>query len=131
MLQKTPLLYGFLNLLPSELSPGWIGIIIWNSGYFFQFIHSSVLMLTHTQYICHVRNTPCHSTWRRQNSIVLITKFSDRLVSCPVSSIFWNFVANLNESIMYEASVITKPTRRTMKRTWFFCPIQFPNAGQW
>lgn len=130
MLLNSPLSYGFLNLISFEFSPvnhalyeKWgkrlylfiisllhisflpnscLWIVSWNSGYLFQFTHSSVLMLKHTQYKCHIKNTTwqatsrwinesihtqgeeflaiiftCHSTWILEKSIVLMTKFPE------------------------------------------------------
>lgn len=90
---QIPLSYGFLNLVTVTASPGWGCIICWNSGYFFQCIHSSVLILKHTQYMCHARNTACHSTCRMENIIVLVANVSVQPTFPPLVSSVRDVVA--------------------------------------
>lgn len=74
MFLRMPLSYGFQNVKLVELCPCSDLTWCWNSGYFCQFIHSSVLMLKHMQYMCHMKNIPCHSNWSRENSNPPMTK---------------------------------------------------------
>jgi hypothetical protein len=71
-------------------------------------------MLKQMQYMCHIKNTICQTTWRIEKSIVLITMFRDTGFSDLRVPELMHLVIYFVEHIVYVDSATTNPVKRAI-----------------